>query len=163
MNAHDAEVPSRSTAESSPGSSSAGGAEHPLAKFRNTPAVIDDRIHGFVCRSILSGKVSFRPSLLHTQVAESLGGSDPTLVDERVRAHCGEGKLLRAVLRVVCPACGFANSLMVPAAGMRPDATLLCGGCGGNFRLADAEGDETLWVNEDFCQYFQIAIQGALG
>ena len=163
MNAHDAEVLSRSMAESSPGNSSAEGAEHPLTKFRNIPAVIDDRIHGFVCRSVMSGKVSFRPSLLHTQVAESLGGSEPALVDERVRAHCGEGKLLRAVLRVVCPTCGFANSLMVPAAGMCHDATLMCGDCGGNFRLADAEGDETLWVNEDFCQYFQIVVRGMSG
>jgi len=163
LSAHDAKASSRSTGGSSRESSFAENAAHPLAKFRDVPAVIDDRIHGFVCRSALSGKASFRPSLLYTQVAESLGGSDPALVAQRVRAHCGDGMLLRAVLRVACPVCGFANSLTTTAADLCPDAAIACGGCGGQFRIASAEGDETLQVNKEFCQYLRVAIKGMSG
>lgn len=162
MSAHDAETNSRSTA-ALPRTDSFAGDAHPLARFRNIPAVIDDRIHGFVCRSVMSGKVSFRPSLLYTQVAESLGGSDQGLVAQRVLAQCGEGMLLRTVLRVACPACGFANELTAPPSGMRQDATLVCAGCAGNFRLSGAEAEETLWVNNDFCEYLRIAIKGMSG
>ena len=127
-----------------------------MAKFRNTAVVIDDRIHAFACRAVLAGRTSIRPSLLQTQVAEALGGSDPGTVLRRIQAHCEDGGLLVRVLCTECPACAAAVELR-PGASTACDAAIIaCGRCGGSFRLADLAADEALVVNEQFCEYLRL-------
>lgn len=109
-----------------------------------------------MCRSVLSNRTVFRPSLLRTQVAEALGGSDPDRVAERIMAHCGPGGLLASVLQVDCPACGFSAQLSLSAFDMRADAVLTCGRCGGDFRPTAAPACESLRVNEEFCRYLRL-------
>ena len=124
MNVQGAASQSHSTGEYPAGSSSADPASannHPLAEFRDIPAVIDDRIHAFVCRAAMSGKITLRPSLLCTQVSESLGGSGARLVMSRILAHCGEGKLLIALAMTKCPSCGAINKVDIsPDVKLKP-------------------------------------------
>lgn len=127
-----------------------------MARFRNIAAVIDDRIHAFACRAVLAGRTSLRPSLLQTQVAEALGGSDPDMVLQRIQAHCGDGGLLVRVLRAQCPVCAAAVELRVGASIARDAATIVCSRCGGNLRLSDLTADEALLVNEQFCEYLRL-------
>lgn len=127
---------------------------HPLAAFRDIPAVIDDRIHAFVCRATMSGKVTLRPSLLCTQVSESLGGSDARLVMSRILAHCGDGKLLSALAMTKCPSCGAINKVDIsPVVDLKP--TRACVQCDKSFSLDGAQADESLTVNQDFCAYLR--------
>jgi hypothetical protein len=127
-----------------------------LGRFRNIAAVIDDRIHAFACRAVLAGRTSLRPSLLQTQVAEALGGSDPDAVLQRILAHCGDGGLLVRVLRAECPACAAAVELRIGASTPRDDAVIACGRCGGSLRLSGLAADEALLVNEQFCEYLRL-------
>lgn len=161
MSAPGAENPFHTTESSSEKNSSAvdvsDKSTHPLYSYRNIPAVIDDRIRIFVCRSVLLGDSSFRPSLLCTQVAESLGGSDAALVESRIIEHCGKGQLLRVVVRISCPTCGRANLLPIPVADIQPDATMACAHCEQSFRISGSGADESLEINQDFCEYLRAS------
>lgn len=126
-----------------------------MAKFRNIAAVIDDRIHAFVCRAALAGRTSLRPSLLQTQVAEALGGSDPDTVLQRIQAHCGDGGLLVRVLCAECPACAAAVEFRPGASTARADA-IACSRCGESLRLPGLAAGEALVVNEQFCEYLRL-------
>lgn len=126
--------------------------DHPLAMFKDIPAVIDDRIHAFVCRAAMSGNMTLRPSLLCTQVSESLGGSDVYLVGSRILAHCGEGELLTALAMAKCPACGKMNRLEIsPNADL--GSTIMCEKCDKAFSIKGIQADESLTINRDFCAY----------
>lgn len=138
-------------------SSSAGPAsisDHPLAVFRDIPAVIDDRIHSFVCRAALSGSTTMRPSLLCTQVSESLGGSDVQLVGSRILAHCGEGRLLTALAMTRCPSCSEVNKVEI-SSGIELKPTIACVKCGKAFAIKGMKADEALTINRDFCAYLR--------
>ncbi len=120
--------------------------------FRDIPAVIDDRIHSFVCRAALSGSITMRPSLLCTQVSESLGGSDTRLVGSRILAHCGEGKLLTALAMTKCPACGEVNKVEI-SSDVELKPAMACAKCDKTFTIKGAKADEALTINRDFCAY----------
>lgn len=122
--------------------------------FRDIPAVIDDRIHAFVCRAALSGNTTLRPSLLCTQVSESLGGSDVQLVGSRILAHCGEGRLLTALAMTKCPACGGVNKVEILLEVELE--TVVCAKCDKAFALKAAKADEALTINRDFCAYLRM-------
>lgn len=122
--------------------------------FKDIPAVIDDRIHAFVCRAALSGSTTLRPSLLCTQVSESLGGSDVRLVGSRILAHCGEGKLLTALAMTKCPECGYVNKVDISSeVELKP--TVACAKCDKAFAIKGVEADEALTINQDFCEYLR--------
>jgi len=120
--------------------------------FKDIPAVIDDRIHAFVCRAAMSGSTTLRPSLLCTQVSESLGGSDVYLVGSRILAHCGDGKLLIAVAMTKCPACGKRNRLEI-SNDAELGSTMACMECDKEFSIRGIQADESLTINRDFCAY----------
>jgi len=122
--------------------------------FKDIPAVIDDRIHAFVCRAALSGSTTLRPSLLCTQVSESLGGSDVQLVGSRVLAHCGEGKLLIALAMIKCPACGSTNEVEI-SLDVESKSTIVCVKCTRPFAIKGVQADEALMINQDFCMYLR--------
>lgn len=148
---------SRSTEESPARNLSAGHVsvnDHPLAAFRNIPAVVDDRIHAFVCRATMSGKTTLRPSLLCTQVSQSLGGSDTQLTMSRILAHCGEGRLLTVLAMTKCPACGATNEVDI-SPGAEPSHAVACAQCDKPFSFEGAHAVEALTINRDFCAYLR--------